>query len=395
MLMLLVSCFSAPGDTALLGETGVFVDTVVNSKAVGTPTWPIDSTSPTICYHYPGSGAHRASGGMYNADDTYALDLNCSGNAESGRGVHPVRSGTVREVSSAYGWVLIEHPESVTVDGVTYSSFYSGYLHMSGVSVSVGSSVTTGSTIGRVSNTGTSGVHLHMAVYVGTWTSSSDNSRLVSFDPSTLGGDFSSYSYAPYVWRRWVDAETSNATYQLVEGGTSSDLYGSSSYGMFGGMRYTTSRTGTADDNTFEYKFNVLTPAARGYYAWPYIPSNYGTVRNATYRVLSGTSASTSAQSELSRYSVNQLSISNDYARSSKISIDANRYVTVKLGDATGESSRYVGADLVALWWKADHCLGLGCAYAGSASAYCYQSNYESTSSSSSCTLASTLPSGF
>lgn len=399
MLVLLAACVGKDGDSAWEEElpqedTGV---TAARAKAIGTPTWPISGVSASTCYHTPGSAYHAPSGGVSNADDTYALDINCSGGSESGKWAVPARAGTVRQVSTSSGWVLVEHPESVTVDGVSWSKFYTGYVHLTSIpaSITAGAAVTTSTQLGKVSNVGCSGcgVHLHFIAYVGT-ASSGNNGKLISFDPSTLGGDFSSFGYGSYVWRRFVDDNTGSATYAFVSNGTSSDLYSSSSYGIRGTTQYTTTKTGSSD-NSYEFKFNVTIPSSGKYYAWPFVPSNYATARYASYVLRSGTSTSTSSQSAVSTgwSTVNQYSISDDYAKLAKVSLSSGRYTTVTVGDGTGESGRYLGGDQVSLWRKMDHCVG-NCSYAPTSEQnYCLVTDYTSTSSG--CTTTSTVSSSY
>jgi murein DD-endopeptidase MepM/ murein hydrolase activator NlpD len=387
---------------SMLASGWDFNDYTYTAAAGSAAMWPIDGVVTSACYHVPGSGAHRPSGEVGNADDTYALDLNCKSNSDAGKAVHPVRNGTVRaydagdETRSSY--VLVEHPESVIIDGVSYSSFFTAYVHMSGLTTSVYNDafVTTLTTLGYVNHIGLpSGDHLHFVAYVGTWLSSARTNwgRLVSFDPSNLGGDFSGYSYSSYVWRRWVDNSASSGSYQFVANGTAADLLSDSSYGMLGSMRYTTTKASAPDDNSFEFKWNVPAPATHGYYVWPFIPSHNGSSTRATYHILSGTSTTTSAQAEATSYVVNQDALIDDYAKKPKVTIISGNYVALKVGDYTGESNLKLAADYAVYWWKADHCLG-GCANSSEGN-YCYQTAYESTTGSTGCTSASSLPAGF
>lgn len=402
LVVAMLSAIAASLSLAACSDGEYTEDVGQTRQAIGTPTWPISGVSSTTCYHVPGSGAHKPSGGIGNADEVFALDLNCSGNSESGKAVKPIRNGTVRSFSAGsanvVSYVLIEHPESVIVDGVSYSKFYTAYLHMSGVSLSNDSSVTTATTLGYVDDYGSAGaVHLHFTAYVGEWSTSSRTNwgRLRSFNPSILGGDFASYDYGAYIYRSWVDNSASSGSYVFVANGTSSDLYTSSAYGMFGSMRYTTTKSISPTDNSFEFKWNVLTPATHQYYVWPFIPANYGTTTNATYSILSGTSTVTSSQSSVTSYVVNQYALSDDYAQKSKVTIAGSRYVTLKVGDYTGEVSKYLGADYAVIWWKADHCLG-GCSYAASSEqGYCLQSDYATSGAGTSCSVSTTIPSGY
>src|SRR5262245_50729483 len=216
--------------------------------AIGTPTWPISGVSSGQCYHVPGSGAHRPSGGISNADELFALDLNCSQGSEAGKAVKPIRAGTVRAASAgsntpgsgASSYVLVEHPEPITVDGINYARFFTAYLHMANLAVSAGSGVTTTSTLGFVSNIGAGSPHLHFAAYVGDYVPGGNWGRLRSFNPTMLGGDFAPYDYAPYLYKSSVDNSASSGSYAFIANGTAADVFTSSSYGMHGSMRYTT-----------------------------------------------------------------------------------------------------------------------------------------------------------
>jgi hypothetical protein len=357
-----------------------------------------------VCYHVPGSGAHRPSGGISNADELYALDLNCSGGAEGGKAVKPIRSGTVRATGNgsnatspaSSSYVLVEHPESVTVDGITYARFFTAYLHMKSIAVSPGNPVTSASTLGLVADIGAPGViHLHFAAYVGEYSSGGTWGRLRSFNPAILGGDFAAYDYTPYLYKRWIDNSMSGGSYVFVAGGTASDLFTSSSYGMHGSMRYTTTKAGGPDDNAFEFKWNAGMPARRGYYVWPFIPANFGTTMNATYRLLKGTSTVTSSQSAYDTWSVNQNGISDDYALRRKGIVNTGELVTLKVGDFTGETSKWLAGDYALLFWKADHCLG-NCSFAAASErAYCLQADYSASTGATSCPPSTTIPTDY
>jgi hypothetical protein len=137
-------------------------EVVATEAAVGTPTWPIEGVDPLKCYHSPGSGVHHPRGGYNGADDLYALDLNCKGNSDSGKVVRPVRAGTVVQTAASLGWVLVQHSESITVDGFTWPAFFTGYMHMGGTLPSVGTKVYTSTALGTVSHTGLARISHHV-----------------------------------------------------------------------------------------------------------------------------------------------------------------------------------------------------------------------------------------
>ena len=376
-------------------------------QPIGSPViWPIEGVSPNICWHRAGSGAHRPGGGIGSADETYALDLNCQSNLEYHKAVHPVRPGIVRATSAGdtthTSYVLVEHLEPLTVDGVSYSSYFTAYLHMSEITIGNDTAVTTTTTLGQVSYYGLSDkdlTHLHLVAYVGEWSTDSRSnwSRLRSFNPSILGSDFTVYDYTPYIYRAWVDNSKSTGSYVFTTNGTSSDIFTDSSHGVFGSMMYTTTKAASPDDNWFEFKWNGGVPATHQYYVWAYIPSTHTTTTHATYRILAGTTEASSGQSEVDSVEISQQARRNNYYRRHKSTINAGSYVTLKVGDYTKETGAELGADYAILWWKADHCLGLGCTSLATTKYYCLQSHYETAGVSSQCppTDSDSLPLGF
>jgi len=163
---------------------------VAVAQPLDATVFPIRGLDPADCYHVAGSPAHAPSCGFANADDTYALDLNCIGQSELGKEVSPVRPGVVRQVNERYGWVLVEHPEPLDVHGVSFDEFYSGYMHMTDLAVAVDEEVTTATTLGKVGTAQTQSPHLHFVVYVGLWPgpAGSVNGGLMSIAASALGG---------------------------------------------------------------------------------------------------------------------------------------------------------------------------------------------------------------
>lgn len=121
----------------------------------------------TFCQH---QGPSHIDGGVARANDRYAWDIGLAGNADAGKPVYATAPGRVvkygGEVAPGgrYGAVLIEH----NTDGRTW---WSGYLHLKGISVSLGQNVTAGTVIGRVGSIGADNDHLHFATYTGTNTS--------------------------------------------------------------------------------------------------------------------------------------------------------------------------------------------------------------------------------
>ena len=105
-------------------------------------------------------------GGGAGADDTYAWDVNLANSADTGKPVYAtapgrvVRYGGSVDPGGSSGAVLIEH----TANGPTW---WSGYLHMTGIQVAVGQTVTTGTLIGYIGSVGAPTPHLHFVTYTG------------------------------------------------------------------------------------------------------------------------------------------------------------------------------------------------------------------------------------
>jgi hypothetical protein len=372
--------------------------------------WPIGQQSapgqanyldPARCYHTPGSGAHKPGGGFNRADDLYALDINCQTGSEGGKPVYPVLSGKVRQVDSGLGFVLVEHSVPITVDGVAWARFFTGYMHMGSIpaGIAANASVTTNTQIGAVSSAGTSAIHLHFIAYVGSPSGeggATTNGNLISFNPALLGGSFAPFDYVGpgYIWSRFVDNAQSSGAYQYVALGTQGDLFTSQTCGLRGSMRYTTSKSGAAD-NSFEFKVNQPTPVTGGYYFWPFVPRCNGTTASAPYAYRAGTSTTTGQQTVMSSFNVNQANLFDQYHRRAKVALPAGRYTTLTVTDASGEAGKKVAADQAILFRKTDHCLG-GCTYApASEQGYCLQSDYSTSTPSTSCPASSTVPAGY
>jgi hypothetical protein len=107
-----------------------------------------------------GSNLHVNVNTADRSNDYYALDLWLAAN----EAVFPIADGTVIYAGAATGgWsgygniVVLNH----VVSGVNYQSLYA---HLTSVAVASGA-VSTSTLIGRAGNTGTSAVHLHLAIY--------------------------------------------------------------------------------------------------------------------------------------------------------------------------------------------------------------------------------------
>lgn len=116
------------------------------------------------------TGLHRPGGGISASDDTYAWDTNLytptNGNEDAGKAVYAVADGEVVSYvgtapGNGPGAVLIAHPNS------SNPLWFSGYLHMSNVRVSLHQQVNLTTVLGEISRVGADNDHLHFVAYSG------------------------------------------------------------------------------------------------------------------------------------------------------------------------------------------------------------------------------------
>ena len=145
------------------------------------------SSSSKWAFNQHKSGLHSGGSGIGDADDTYAWDINLntpSFDSDNGKPVYAVEDGVVASsygdklnVNGSYGQVLIEHTAN--------TKWWSGYLHLKNIQVSIGSRVTKDTLIGYISNSGTSANHLHFVTYKG----ANSLGKLKSFNVNFLKRD--------------------------------------------------------------------------------------------------------------------------------------------------------------------------------------------------------------
>ncbi len=131
------------------------------------------------------TGYHRAGGGIGGSNDTYAWDVNlytqANGNADAGRNVYATAEGDVVTfagvgLSNSCNAVLIAHPNKNAPE------WWSGYLHLQSINVSLNQRVTAQTVIGKVGRACADNDHLHFAVYTG----QNKSGGLLSFNASII-----------------------------------------------------------------------------------------------------------------------------------------------------------------------------------------------------------------
>jgi hypothetical protein len=339
------------------------------------PRFPVENPLKGIYwYHHSGSGqdcgydparcqrgGHFPGGGYGGADDTYALDLNWfdprSGEDDGGKPVYAIEKGEVIDVDRNWGWVLIKHNTPLRWKGKTYTTWYSGYLHMQNISPNfergVRVPVQKGEPIGQVGSVKADSPHLHFAIYVGyiDYRSPRPYAFLESVDPGQVGGpEYAKYTYGDLeiggaIYNHIVDEIISqDSKHWFEKGGSKSDWKGSTSYGFYGHMFYTNVNRGSID-NWGRWNHEILADGKFKIYV--FIPRNYATATEAKYQVF--------INGELVRiYTVNQDSTKDQWVWLDDFNLKAGDKIQVLLGDYTGEPEGLVAYDTIKIWAKHD-----------------------------------------
>lgn len=116
------------------------------------------------------SGYHTATGGIALSNDTFGWDINLyaptNANADAGKAVFAVAAGQVVSYAGTPpgggpGAVLIAHPDAQN------PIWFSGYLHLNNVGVTLNQNVDSSTLIGEIGRAGADNHHLHFVVYSG------------------------------------------------------------------------------------------------------------------------------------------------------------------------------------------------------------------------------------
>jgi PKD repeat protein len=129
--------------------------------------------------------AEHISVGIGGSNDYYAWDVNLyapdNSNADDGKPVYAIAEGDVVKYAGTsdpgyIGSVLIAHPNKENPE------WWSGYLHMENIGVSLNQHVTTSTFLGNIGRAGADNDHLHYVVYTGanSW------GNLVSFNANII-----------------------------------------------------------------------------------------------------------------------------------------------------------------------------------------------------------------
>jgi hypothetical protein len=222
---------------------------------------------------------------------------------------------------------------------------------MKDVKVKVGDAVTKGKQIGNVSNSGTTDIHLHHALYVGDLSKADarwPNAFLESFDPGqVVGGVYAGFTYGNNIRNEFVDDMVSSGNYKFERVGTSTDWFETTAYGFYGHTWYSHGKTGV-DDNIAKWSFNDGVPlTASDWRIYVFIPRNYATITNAVYRIYRDGVLYTTK-------SIPQSSYFDQWVPLSGLTFNAGQKIRIELGDGNSDTNKWVAYDMVKRFRKKD-----------------------------------------
>ena len=143
--------------------------------------------------------------GHGNAYDTLrsAMDINLTDGNDEGYTVFAMATGTVVSRNDSNGEIVVKVSSPlVTINGAYIGSWYYCYAHMKNISVSAGSTVQAGQSVGQVSAVGNAeGSHLHVNIV------SADYGGNIYSNPGTQ------YAISPYYVYGFVDASGNDTSY--------------------------------------------------------------------------------------------------------------------------------------------------------------------------------------
>ncbi|MBM3238553.1 choice-of-anchor D domain-containing protein [Candidatus Poribacteria bacterium] len=340
-----------------------------SDDALSTPRFPVDGMG---WYHAPGSGApnysgpgHNPSGGLYRADDSYALDLNLEGNDDAEKPVYAIESGKVIQVNTTWGWVLLEHTGNLSWQGRQYTNYYSGYLHMKNIIVSEGQSISKSHQIGQIGKQQADSEHLHFAIYVGRVVSPSEplykpdyqNAFLESVDPGAVAGpEYTGFTYGENIFNHNIDDYYTDSQHIFEKGGTSANWNESFLYGVYDHIYYTLNGV-SSDDNWGRWKLEIpISVTASDWKIYVFIPRNFATTNKADYEIYRNSALLTSKTIDQNLPADKWVDIGPffNFSQGDKIQ--------VYLGDATGETflSKCIAWDAIKIFRKVDKKLKQG-----------------------------------
>jgi len=349
------------------------------------PRFPVENPLNGIYwYHYPGSSGHRPNGGMYGADDTYALDLNWGPTkySDEGKPVYAIEKGEVIQVNRNRGWVLIEHNTPLRWRGKIYTTWYSGYLHMWNIPLKfkdgVRVKVQKGEQIGEVGSAFADAPHLHFAIYVGRIIDKSDplfnpykkNALLESVDPGQVAGpEYSGYTYGDmettYEWggpgavyNHNIDELIDQDPNHLFEiGGDPLDWFETTVFGLYGHMFYThTSREYKISGRDYSYnnwgKWSHTILVSGTYTIYVFIPRKFAEAPDASYQIY--------CNGHLNAVrTVNQAEKFKELAYDRWVSLGSFKFkkgdkISIVLTDGSSIDQKWIAYDAVKFWSKVD-----------------------------------------